>query len=827
MSFYIFPTLSLALCWVLTFSPVLASPVGIENHSAPSPTTAKEGILITIQAGVLLLECLLIILELAFKFDAFWPSKYRLSALSLRTWHRRALLLTQPVIWTLMIFTNIGLSTANTATVVCDNIVVDQDETGIGTRATMYGFGTMTGLTAVLGHFHAEESGIMELGLVLWISMASNGVNLVKSFFSNSSPVNIFLAILQLDGFISVLSVTLTMKEYLSRKWRLISTVFLQAIGLIVIALAVRFLTHPSDTYSSTSDNPSCGCFEAKWWGTISACHGVSISFWLYFATRIIAWTHEIVLLLCHAASYSLAKKLREEDHEINWKPQTSTISSTVYDSIPATVFSSYLPSLMNILYVCISIEMTLRKYSSRDTYLLKTWGQSAQLLAAVWSGYRWLQQIMQMFARESIEKRRIVLARCSMGTQIPDIGLVTSTGQKNSIISNAKLWVRTTYYNHPLQKFPPRRFTDHARFATYAEAWKEILLDYRQWPKESPDKKGQMLLEGAKQGDLTMISDLLQEEAPIDYADTEGYTALHFATENSHPRIVSKLLEHGAASNQQDSIRMETPLHIAGRTGNKEITEDLLDHGASPNVPDSVDGWTPLHVAARHGHVDIWKMLIRHPRYRANPNAQAMKGKTALHLLLRHGQAGVEELAGASNPDAVDGKGKTALFLAARYDRLEGTIALLKQNANPNITTTVLGYTPLLACARWDRTEIARILLKHGCHAEIKEKEEGRTALHLAANYGREEVVDHLLRAGVDVDAFDSHERTPIYYAAKDDRECTRKLLRHGAKVKLGDTTMMRKLLQQYGVTLEKSSALVEEESIETILEVINGQQQ
>jgi len=271
----------------------------------------------------------------------------------------------------------------------------------------------------------------------------------------------------------------------------------------------------------------------------------------------------------------------------------------------------------------------------------------------------------------------------------------------------------------------------------------------------------------------------------------------------------------------------METPLHIAGRTGNKEIAEDLLDHGASPNMPDSVDGWTPLHVAARHGHVDIWKMLIRHPRYRANPNAQAMKGKTALHLLLRHGQAGVEELAGASNPDAVDGKGKTALFLAARYDRLEGTIALLKQNANPNITTTVLGYTPLHACARWDRTEIARILLEHGCDAEIKEKEEGRTALHLAANYGREEVVDHLLRAGVDVDAFDSHERTPIYYAAKDDRECTRKLLRHGAKVKLGNTAMMRKLLQQYGVTLEKSSALVEEESIETILEVINGQQQ
>lgn len=275
----------------------------------------------------------------------------------------------------------------------------------------------------------------MEFGLVLWMSLASNVVNLVKSFFANSSPVNIFLAILQLDGLISALSVTLTMKEYLSRKWRLISTVSLQAVGLIVIASATHFLTNPSDAYSLTSDNPSCICFEATWWGTISACHGVSLRFWLYFATRILTWTHEIVLLLCYAASYSLAKKLRQEDQGTSWKPQASMISSTVYDSIPATAFSSYLPSLINLLYVCISIEVTLRKYCSRDTYLLKTWGQSAQFLVLVWSGYRWLLQIAHMFAIKSVETRRIVLARCSRGTQIPEIGLIADRNQTNSII--------------------------------------------------------------------------------------------------------------------------------------------------------------------------------------------------------------------------------------------------------------------------------------------------------------------------------------------------------------------------------------------------------
>lgn len=305
-------------------------------------------------------------------------------------------------------------------------------------------------------------------------------------------------------------------------------------------------------------------------------------------------------------------------------------------------------------------------------------------------------------------------------------------------------------------------------------------MLDHRQWRNESTDENGQMLLEGAKQGDLTRVSDLIQEEAPVDYADDEGRTALHVAADNNHFRIVSKLLESGAATNHQESTRMETPLHIACRTGNEEIVADLLAHGASPNVPDAVDGWTPLHVATRHGNADIWKILIRHPINRANPNAQAKKGKTALHLLLRHGQAGVEDLAGTSNPDAVDGKGKTALFLAARYEYLRGAMALLKKNANPNITTTVLNYTPLHACARWDRPGIAKLLLEHGCNTEIKEKREGRTALHLAANYGREEVVDHLLRAGVDLNAFDFHERTPLYYAAKDDRECTRKLLRH-----------------------------------------------
>lgn len=60
---------------------------------------------------------------------------------------------------------------------------------------------------------------------------------------------------------------------------------------------------------------------------------------------------------------------------------------------------------------------------------------------------------------------------------------------------------------------------------------------------------------------------------------------------------------------------------------------------------------------------------------------------------------------------------------------------------------------------------------------------------------------MDLLFKFGADLNITDNKGRTALYYAAKDNRDCTRKLLKQGADVKKGDTSMLRHLLLTYGV--------------------------
>jgi ankyrin repeat protein len=76
--------------------------------------------------------------------------------------------------------------------------------------------------------------------------------------------------------------------------------------------------------------------------------------------------------------------------------------------------------------------------------------------------------------------------------------------------------------------------------------------------------------------------------------------------------------------------------------------------------------------------------------------------------------------------------------------------------------------------------------------------------------NYGREKVVDPLLDANCNLDVVDDKDRTALYFAAKDDRVCTRKLLKKGADTAKGDISMLRDLLVKYGKTNEEAEKMI-----------------
>ncbi|XP_050725018.1 uncharacterized protein LOC127002844 [Eriocheir sinensis] len=83
-------------------------------------------------------------------------------------------------------------------------------------------------------------------------------------------------------------------------------------------------------------------------------------------------------------------------------------------------------------------------------------------------------------------------------------------------------------------------------------------------------------------------------------------YTALHLATENNFPKLMTALLEAGADPNNQDHSRsMFCPLHYAAQKGNAEVVKALVEKGANPNAKEGQFGNTALHLLAKHFKTD------------------------------------------------------------------------------------------------------------------------------------------------------------------------------------------------------------------------------
>ncbi|RSL94434.1 hypothetical protein CEP52_012624, partial [Fusarium oligoseptatum] len=87
-----------------------------------------------------------------------------------------------------------------------------------------------------------------------------------------------------------------------------------------------------------------------------------------------------------------------------------------------------------------------------------------------------------------------------------------------------------------------------------------------------------------------------------------DGWSPLHFATNNGNEAIVRLLLEVGADVNSVDNLRW-SPLHFAANNSNENIVIMLLDMGADDQIKD-FEGDTPLSLAAEGGHEAVVQLL-------------------------------------------------------------------------------------------------------------------------------------------------------------------------------------------------------------------------
>ncbi|XP_058267796.1 caskin-1 isoform X7 [Hemibagrus wyckioides] len=256
---------------------------------------------------------------------------------------------------------------------------------------------------------------------------------------------------------------------------------------------------------------------------------------------------------------------------------------------------------------------------------------------------------------------------------------------------------------------------------------------------------KDQELLQAVKTEDLITVQKLLQRPKPgkakllgsakkvnVNFQDTDGFSALHHAALNGNLELISLLLDSQAMVDIRDQKGMR-PLHYAAWQGKSEPMKMLLKSGSSVNAQ-SDEGQIPLHLAAQHGHYDVSEMLLQH---QSNPCIVDNAGKTPLDLACEFGRVGVVQLLLSSNMCA----------------------ALLEPK--PGDSTDPNGTSPLHLAAKNGHIDIIRLLIQAGI--DINRQTKAGTALHEAALCGKTDVVRLLLDSGINATVRNTYSQTAL----------------------------------------------------------------
>jgi ankyrin repeat protein len=257
------------------------------------------------------------------------------------------------------------------------------------------------------------------------------------------------------------------------------------------------------------------------------------------------------------------------------------------------------------------------------------------------------------------------------------------------------------------------------------------------------------------------IVQRLLDCDADVKAANSEGETPLFQASQNGHLEVVRLLLDRGADVNTAASYG-QTPLHLP--TGHVELVRLLLHHGADIKAVDS-DGQTPLYQASENGHLEVVRLLLD---YGADVKAANFKEETPLFLASENGHLEVVRLLLDRGADvkAVDSDGQTPLYQASENGHLEVVRLLLDRGADVKAADSY-GRTPLHQASMYKYIDITQLLLDRG--ADIKAVDsDGETPLYQASENGYLEVVRLLLDGGADIKAADSNGETPLYQASR-----------------------------------------------------------
>ncbi|MCD6035488.1 MAG: serine/threonine-protein phosphatase 6 regulatory ankyrin repeat subunit A-like [Rickettsiales bacterium] len=263
--------------------------------------------------------------------------------------------------------------------------------------------------------------------------------------------------------------------------------------------------------------------------------------------------------------------------------------------------------------------------------------------------------------------------------------------------------------------------------------------------------------------GDNSIVTQLIEKGANVNAASNKGSTPLHFAAQNGFTEIATALLNAGAKI-QTPNKAGDKPITLAATNGDHKTVAFFLKKGNSvePKAFKRIVelGKYPLHKAIRAGDTSSISYLLALKILKGVRDTNVKELKTLDPKELKRTIPSINK----SSLNALDHTGTPLLHLAVWNNRISALEALLKLDADTNITTGN-GFTPLHA-AVWSNNVLAvQLLLKHGANIEAT-TQHGNTPLHLAALSNNARIMELLIQYKATVDAKNKDGQTPLYLA-------------------------------------------------------------
>ena len=277
-------------------------------------------------------------------------------------------------------------------------------------------------------------------------------------------------------------------------------------------------------------------------------------------------------------------------------------------------------------------------------------------------------------------------------------------------------------------------------------------------------------LVQAVRDGDATLVRELIQKHADLNAPQPDGSTALHWAVYRDNLAITDLLIRAGANVNAANDDGA-TPLHLACTNRSGAMVERLLAAHADANAK-LANGETVLMTCSRAGDATTVKALIGRD---ANVNAKEPA----------HEQTALMWAAAERHPDVV------RLLLEAHADFRARSVSYPQtvvgeqtQRAGReklNYSVTRGSMTALLFAARSGDVESARLLLEAGADANDT-LPDGMSALVLAAHSGQGPVGELLLDKGANPNAAEIGYTALHAAVLRSDVGLVKALLAHGA---------------------------------------------